>query len=73
VSFNASSGRPISSHFYNFLPNFLSENPSIKCPGAGRAAYGAAIRMTPKGNSSYTVYASHYMTLRSLRDYILTT
>uniref|UniRef100_A0A915NH89 Uncharacterized protein n=1 Tax=Meloidogyne floridensis TaxID=298350 RepID=A0A915NH89_9BILA len=73
-------GQPDSNRFYEFLPNFLEENPSSNCPRAGHPTHGFALNLSKKEKQNSTnefklrVLASYFMTyhtkLSSSEDFI---
>uniref|UniRef100_A0A914KG87 Uncharacterized protein n=1 Tax=Meloidogyne incognita TaxID=6306 RepID=A0A914KG87_MELIC len=73
-------GHPDYNRFYEFLPNFLEENPSSYCPRAGHPTHGFALNLSKKEKQNSTnefrlrVLASYFMTyhtkLSSSEDFI---
>uniref|UniRef100_A0A915NRK2 SSD domain-containing protein n=1 Tax=Meloidogyne floridensis TaxID=298350 RepID=A0A915NRK2_9BILA len=73
-------GHPDYNRFYEFLPNFLEENPSSYCPRAGHPTHGFALNLSEKEKQNSTnefrlrVLASYFMTyhtkLSSSEDFI---
>uniref|UniRef100_A0A183CB79 SSD domain-containing protein n=2 Tax=Globodera pallida TaxID=36090 RepID=A0A183CB79_GLOPA len=66
-------GEPNQERFYEFLPNFLEQNPSRSCPRAGHAAYASALSLT-ETEGRRRVFASRFMAyhtkLRTPDDFI---
>ncbi|KAL3075195.1 hypothetical protein niasHS_013418 [Heterodera schachtii] len=64
-------GEPDADRFYQFLPNFLEQNPSRSCPRAGHAAYASAVSLAAANNGSGgggspRVVASHFMAYHTI-------
>lgn len=64
-------GRPSPQDFMEYLPWFLEDNPGIKCPKGGHAAYGTAVKLLENKTSVGATYFMTYHTiLKESHDYI---
>lgn len=57
--------RPVEEDFRKYLKFFLVDNPGLKCPKAGHAAYGEAIELINRKND-YEVGATFFMSYHSV-------
>ncbi|KAI6232457.1 Niemann-Pick C1 protein [Aphelenchoides besseyi] len=64
-------GRPRQDLFYDFLNQFLTDNPTINCPRAGHASHNSALKMARKSNRVVASYFTvHHTALRTAQDFI---
>ena len=65
ISFINETNRPIASDFKKYLKFFLIDNPGMKCPKAGHAAYGEAVELIQNENE-YEVGSTFFMAYHSV-------
>ncbi|XP_060679902.1 NPC intracellular cholesterol transporter 1 [Hemiscyllium ocellatum] len=63
--------RPYGEDFMNFLPMFLSDNPSPKCGKGGHAAYSSAVNLLENNTAvGATYFMTFHTVLRTSADFI---
>uniref|UniRef100_A0AC35UI19 SSD domain-containing protein n=1 Tax=Rhabditophanes sp. KR3021 TaxID=114890 RepID=A0AC35UI19_9BILA len=61
---------PRSDLFYEYIHDFLEDNPTEKCALGGHAAYSSAVKTTKSGRISASYFMSHHTVLKTSDDFI---
>ncbi|XP_060012175.1 NPC1-like intracellular cholesterol transporter 1 [Lagenorhynchus albirostris] len=65
----AGSVRPSVEQFHKYLPWFLKDEPNIKCPKGGLAAYSTSVNLGPDGQVLASRFMAYHKPLKNSQDY----
>uniref|UniRef100_A0A8C9BWG2 NPC1 like intracellular cholesterol transporter 1 n=1 Tax=Phocoena sinus TaxID=42100 RepID=A0A8C9BWG2_PHOSS len=65
----AGSVRPSVEQFHKYLPWFLSDEPNIKCPKGGLAAYSTSVNLGSDGQVLASRFMAYHKPLKNSQDY----
>ncbi|XP_061053540.1 NPC1-like intracellular cholesterol transporter 1 isoform X2 [Eubalaena glacialis] len=65
----AGSVRPSVEQFHKYLPWFLNDEPNIKCPKGGLAAYSTSVSLGPDGQVLASRFMAYHKPLKNSQDY----
>ncbi|XP_006051366.1 NPC1-like intracellular cholesterol transporter 1 [Bubalus bubalis] len=69
VSPTSGSARPSVEQFHRYLPWFLSDEPNIKCPKGGLAAYSTSVNMSSDGQILASRFMAYNKPLKNSQDF----
>nr|QWX95805.1 NPC intracellular cholesterol transporter-like protein [Strongyloides stercoralis] len=62
--------RPRTDLFYDYIHDFLSDNPTSECPLGGHAAYSSALKVTNSGRVLTSYFMTYHTVLKTSEDFI---